>query len=783
MKYFFLFLFPFFAGQTFAAPGIREALKNPSAVTVLKFSGEKEEAALFVKNASRFTALTQVLLAGIFDSILAEHDIAAIAACPSVTKVSFDKCGFAHLSYAIKMLVSVKEVEISNCPKLNIDGTFSCLAGMPSLKSISYSTSQLVRIPKSFQLIRGLDRISISNTDLSLADGYALNTQGAKTLFVNETLQLGFGTSMLLLEYSCYDKKSAKEHISIMRDMLQGVACLNGEMILPHRTAAFTKQHPLVKPPIAGLDIQKNVYTTDATTGGAIEYPSGTRIFIPDHAFVDKDGNTIDGNVAIDYREFRDQVDILVSGIPMTYDSAGQKGNFESAGMFEINASVDGQEVFLAPGKKLDLEFAVVDTTADYNFYHLDEEKGWIYQEHLGKTDNPVAVEEEDTDYLPAFAFHRRTLVDLRRMPKLMDTTSLDARYADITYGYMEKNKKYAAAAAKDFFFASHWSLKKIVSKKAYCCFKINRRYRNGNNPEMSAFSNVIWKTTDNVRTKELKRLFRKKNGINDIRIYFDGSGFQLEFKTYNGFRTIAAVPVRVINNKTVEYTAAMNRSRYKLYSRMLDQRKRRLTKDIKNNKNNVARWKRKLSADSVRHWKKLRPVMSQHQKNMSYAEWVAFAGKQKFNSSAMNPMYSLSAAGREYNSQAYQKLSTFRFGIFNCDHTLPLPEPQEIFALCNVNGVKSKGTSTIYLLDQRRNMTITYNAMDESSPVPIAFGKTHSYALVAISWDGLVSVGDADAFRTRRPIDDHTCVFETTSVSDQPLSAQDLRMLLLKSK
>lgn len=781
MRHILLFLFILLAGNIFAAPGIHEALKNPSSVTLLKFTGEKEEAALFAKNAFRFKSLTHIQLSGITDSITAEQDLVVIAACPSVTKISFENCGFSHLSGAVKMLVSVKEVEISDCKNLEADGAFAALSGMPSLKNVSYSTDKLVRLPQSFKLMHGLERISFHNTDLSLADGYALNNSSRESLLTSEKLQLGFGTSMLVLEYYCYDKKVAKEHINLMRDMLQGVAGMNEGVMLPQRNKGFKRENLLVKPPIPGLDIQKNIYQADGITGGSIEYPSGTQIYIPDYAFVDENGNNVEGNVAIDYREFRDQVDILISGIPMTYDSAGQKGNFESAGMFEINASVNGKEVFLAPGKKVDLKFAVVDTTADYNFYHLDEQKGWVYEENLGETDNSEA-EVEDNDYFPAFAFRRRTLVDLNSMPKVMDTTSLDARYADFTYTYTEKNKNYITTAARQIFSATNWRLEKIISKKAYCCFKIHRRYRNGHNPEMSAFSNVTWKTTDNVRAIELKRLFRKKSGVNDLRIYYDGSSFQLEFKTFKEFKTISAVPVRIINGKEVEYTPVLARSSYKLYSRILERRKRMLSKAIKNNKNLIARWNKKLSSDSVRYWKKLRTVMSEHQKNMSYAEWVLFAGKQKSNFGT-NPGYSLSMAGQQFNQKRYQALSVIKFGIFNCDHTLPLPQPVEVYAMCNVDGQPNQSISTIYLLDQIRNMTITYNAIDKETPVPIAFGRTSSYALVAVAWDGTVSVSDAHAFRTRKQTDADINVFETTSVSGQPLSAQELRELILKSK
>ncbi|HRD40305.1 MAG TPA: hypothetical protein PLC65_16880, partial [Bacteroidia bacterium] len=78
-----------------------------------------------------------------------------------------------------------------------------------------------------------------------------------------------------------------------------------------------------------------------------------SKIKVPQNAFVNKAGPDIIGDVEIQYREMHDQADIIASGIPMTYDSAGTKYHFESAGMFDIKASQNGEQVFLKHGKQI----------------------------------------------------------------------------------------------------------------------------------------------------------------------------------------------------------------------------------------------------------------------------------------------------------------------------------------------------------------------------------------------------------------------------------------------
>lgn len=743
MKNYILFLFILFTGHAFATPGIHEALKNPSAITVLKFSGEKDEASLFMKNASRFTALTQVQLTGISDSLLAEQDIAAIAACPSVTKISFDKCGFAHLSYAIKMLVSVKEVEISGCPKLNVDDAFTCLSGMPSLKSISYSTAQLTRIPKTFQLVRGLDRISISNTDLALADGYALNTQGANSLFTSEKLQLGFGTSVLLLEYSCYDKKSAKEHISIMRDMLQGVACLNGEMILPQKPAAFTRQHPFVKPPFVGLDVRKNTYSTSAVSGGKIEYPSGTQIFIPDHAFVDANGNEVKGEVTIDYREFRNPVDILVSGITMVYDTGGQKTNFESAGMFELNASVNGKEVFLAPGKKVNMNFAVVDTASSYNFYRLDEKNGW---EYLGKPGDAVKAESKNAiNDMGAVEMYNKQLSYRRVDRNMYDSISFADRYADTNYIHMHKKVSSVFVRKVKPKRYSTISFTKTYGGKDFTVVEIS--FSRHQHPELSAFSRTQWMINKKMSAAQVRKLYGPKRGLHDIRLEYDGdAGFTIELKDLHGFEQLAVTPVSIVNGKPVAYKARECKWRYKSYSKQLKGRGKRLASEIKRDEKHYLQAKAKVPKDdSMAVWQAVRNYMTPTEQQLSFVEWKQFVrGKLTTLKNEVNALASNTA-------DMLRSLTLDGFGVYNCDQIQRLENPVQIFAACMNESGNKQALSTIYIIDNHTNGVLTYSGGYDMKKttygIEIAFSPQYQTSMLAVGADGQMYIAGPAEF------------------------------------
>lgn len=789
MKNILLLLSCLFAGSAFGTPNIHEALKNPSTVTVLQLNGTINESNLLLKNAKRFSSLEKIIITGISDSILAEQDLIAVAACSHVSKLAFDKCGFAHLSGAIKMLVSVQEVEISNCEKLEINSAFSSLAGMPSLNSISYSTAQLQRMPQSFTRMRAMKKISISNTDLSLADGYALNYSNPTSLFAKEELELGFGENSLILEYSCYDKTSAREHISIMRDMLQGANGMNKEIILPQRPKAFTRENPLVKPPIAGLDVRKNIYTTNATTGGVIEYPSGTKIFIPDHAFVDANGNAVEGNVTIDYREFRDQVDILLSGIPMTYDSAGVKGNFESAGMFELNASVNGQEVFLASGKKVDIEFSVVDTASTYNFYRLDAKKGWEYQNTTGtvesKVDNSVGTKTGGSTIVVSQAardFVNRTMYNRRKKPALNDTTAFDRIYSDTSYFYMTKNTTATKLSVrKRFKESTKWRMQKVTSGKGEYCFYLTNRYKStmygDNNPEMSVYRHIIWRLNDSQDKQTLRNLRSIYSGVNDIRVsYQGGSDYSIELKLPNGFMTISASPVYVnYKGERKEISEKRCKQMDKNYNKILKNRKRGYTNAIHHRIYMIKRWDSRMHLDSLKQWNQSKKMMSGTELAMDFPNWVAYAKKNGgFNYSTG----SFSTEATQQSGAVYQALSVMKFGVYNCDQIQRMKNPVQVFALAYTNGNVPQNAAQMFVVDKNKNQVFSYNGFS-GAPIQIAFGEKEENKLIVVNEDGSVAFSDVNQFNERKGTPQGNTRFESIAVSEKPVSTQQLREII----
>lgn len=142
------------------------------------------------------------------------------------------------------------------------------------------------------------------------------------------------------------------------------------------------KKSAFINSPNKTLKPALKKYKINADKGGDIVH-NKSKITIPKNAFIDAKGIVIKGDVEIEYREFHDVTDIMLSGIPMLYDSASIKRNFESAGMFEINGSQNGIPLKLHPEKSLKVSLASYNNETKFNQYYLDTIiKKWIY---LGK--------------------------------------------------------------------------------------------------------------------------------------------------------------------------------------------------------------------------------------------------------------------------------------------------------------------------------------------------------------------------------------------------------------
>ena len=162
---------------------------------------------------------------------------------------------------------------------------------------------------------------------------------------------------------------------------------------------AVTKVKPTfeIAPPVEEYQPEAEVYTIDNTKDTIIISDHGSFVNIPANAFVDKSGKSVE-SVELNFTEYTNPADILFSGIPMEYITEEGTETFQSAGMCEISAKANGEELKIAEGKTIDIGLKNKAQDSDYNLYYFDKTKGeWIEKEkEIAVETTPLPVQPID---------------------------------------------------------------------------------------------------------------------------------------------------------------------------------------------------------------------------------------------------------------------------------------------------------------------------------------------------------------------------------------------------
>jgi hypothetical protein len=137
----------------------------------------------------------------------------------------------------------------------------------------------------------------------------------------------------------------------------------------------------------------------DARRGGMVETAdSKSRINIPADVLVHKNGLQVIGTVQIQYREYRNPAEMVLSDIPMTYSENGIDYNFNSAGMIEVRAYQNGEELAIREGGGFTIDYNVTEQLDSCFFFALDDSgRTWTKLQEISVQELSETVVESDT--------------------------------------------------------------------------------------------------------------------------------------------------------------------------------------------------------------------------------------------------------------------------------------------------------------------------------------------------------------------------------------------------
>ncbi len=444
-----------------------------------------------------------------------------------------------------------------------------------------------------------------------------------------------------------------------------------------------------IAPPISKLNIPFTSYKVKAEQGAEIKHSTQSKISIPKNAFVNKQGQNIVGDVEIQYREFHNQADIIASGIPMAYDSAGIKSTLESAGMFDIKGFKDGEPIYINPKKIITVDLASNNTTDKFNQYVLDTiTRNWVYV----KRDN-LKIEDK--------RLKNEQIHDKKEIDANLKTISLQ-KQIDAIPPKIETEKVVYTKKVNQLPKTTQ-PLKPVKSIEGRPKFELDVNYKEF--PELEAFKNAVFEVgTENKNyTSKLSDITWSSAEISEGPQ--KGKNYLLTLKLKERVENLIVYPALTGTNYAkalVTYEKKFGEYKNLVTKREADEKK--LKEEFEAKQQAYLAEQKKLSEELVRERIKLR----QEQDNKN-AEKFSTMGKQE---------------------RIIRTFQVSKFNCYNSDCPNTIPEGESL----NPIFVLNNGTSFIrptntFLISHTKNIVYNFNGHE-----PMTYNPQDSYSLCVLA-------------------------------------------------
>lgn len=205
----------------------------------------------------------------------------------------------------------------------------------------------------------------------------------------------------------------------------------------------------------------------------------GIKFSIPANAFVTSTGMKPKGPVRIQISEYHNPADILVSKIPMQYNTTNGAVQMESSGMFSITAKAQDEMLQLAAGKEIDVQVPSKNAGTNFNLYYFDPiTNDWV------QTMDSLPVDQAQSDETKQAAVP---------VPAHMENAGINVEWSAV-----EANKRVIDG-------------KTISLVKPDCSYKntdFNFAVIADNYPELNLYKDLVWIGSSNKDERQIEAAF-----------------------------------------------------------------------------------------------------------------------------------------------------------------------------------------------------------------------------------------------------------------------------------
>jgi hypothetical protein len=554
-----------------------------------------------------------------------------------------------------------------------------------------------------------------------------------------------------------------------------------------------------IKPPIPNLDVPSANTQADAQKICEISLPSGSHISIPAAALVDENGNPVQGKVDVRYREFKDQLDMLLAGIPMSYDSGGVNYALQSAGMFQIEVSQNGRPLKLARGKSVTASVPSSDK-GNYNLYVYDSAKNnWVYKQPLANkaADNWTAffngtkAYRTFSSYLESHRYYNGAAYNYDTL-SYMDRYNSPAYVQTQKFSYFYQLKKSGTDSnGQVIYHYSGWrkgfftfGTQRTRDNKVRLIFREKSYYAH---PELNSFRNFSFITTNTYDYTDFREQYVKKLWF-DVRLEYHGEGsVTLWLKDNAGMHAIElelAKPVSTFKRKYEEthkavVDAILERqyvSRKTALARTFIRYDKRILKTEvafdRNIRKQLQHYTRLNQTAADKAYELAYHFMNPYEASLNREAWTGYVD------SCNKVIVANEIKTQGFSSGIVRSFQMSGFGIYNCDQVRRLKSPVVTTLYFKDSSGNIAHASSSYVLTSSINGVLSYDTDPEKGKASVAFDKVGRNALFEIIGNGKVGIISSDAFENiDRNKKSQTAQVEILNASD--LNISELRKRL----
>lgn len=616
--------------------------QTPRYITLGQSAIPKEDACLLIRQNAKvlqkirehmdaYQELTMLKLVGFnegderIDSVLA-----LLKPMKHLKTLVFEDCDLSVLETPLSEFAELETVSLLHTPFF--ENSFFPLLKGTALKTLSIQSPDPELMTDSLCLLPALTTININSGAVFTKPNYSPTLQ----------LKTAEGTRHISMAYFG-DHYKANE---------TGVVSVKKNGKQSKKTPAPAITYPCIRQPIPGIDINDTTFVFDASTKGSFTYESGTTLSIDRQAFLTENGQKYNGEVTVFYREFRNSVEIMLSGIPMTNKVAGEMQVFKSGGMYEINAFGQNNEPLKASSDTaIKINFALTDTSQSFQFFSLNPNGSWTTTDqritvapasdkNIAKTRAPAtkAIQEyfwyingarpfPDTIRYEARFRDKQYLYTYRKDNMWKMSKNIDSSAYEREFGY-SKNKKVTAKALFRIKYTKQTKERDKNNKEKHIVFKIVPYKAHVDMPLYAReLTDKNFMYTGNLSKEQFKRVFNRRVLCWDLRPELNGDELTFTIKTNTGFVEIQGKVISLNDDRTY---GIPKRGSYVLNQKMTKHLRRdarrfdkkdRFQPDEFNNINNRRTMNREPAAFAY-----CRQFQVKDEKPMSFEEWKKYA-------------------------------------------------------------------------------------------------------------------------------------------------------------